>query len=162
MMKVAGPGIHIRRPATSYQIPHHIWQKAMYKSPDAILHQGRSITPFSLILKNMDTLQFRNRLDKRARRGERLSDEEIEFITNKSAELADAPTENDRVHPDQVAWAVRAHHALSKPANEINEQDASEVMSKESRAFDKLPATGSVASHVQSAGQKNTSNTGGG
>lgn len=40
----------------------------------------------------MDTLQFGNRLNERARRGERLSDEEIEFITNKSAEMANAPT----------------------------------------------------------------------
>lgn len=39
----------------------------------------------------MHTLQFRNSMNERAHRGERLSDEEIEFITNKSAELAKAP-----------------------------------------------------------------------
>lgn len=39
--------------------------------------------------------------------------------------------DEDRVYPDQVGWAVKAHQVLSKPANEINEQDASGVMSKE-------------------------------
>ncbi|OQD77112.1 hypothetical protein PENDEC_c003G02626 [Penicillium decumbens] len=110
----------------------------------------------------MDTLQFRNRLNERARRGERMSDEEIEFITDKSTELANASVdEEDHVHADRVRWATKAHKVLSKPANEINEQDASDVMSEESRAFETLPATGSVASHVQSAAQRNTA-TGGG
>jgi hypothetical protein len=48
--------------------------------------------PENMDPENMDTLQFGNRMNERARRGERLSDEEIEFITNKSAELAKAPT----------------------------------------------------------------------
>jgi hypothetical protein len=39
--------------------------------------------------------------------------------------------DEDRVHPDQVRWAAKAHRVLSKPANEINQQDASEVMSEE-------------------------------
>lgn len=48
--------------------------------------------------------------------------------------LAWAVDEKDRVHPDQIRWAAKAHQILSKPANEIKEQDAGEVTSKEVRS----------------------------
>ncbi|KAL1964570.1 hypothetical protein VTN77DRAFT_6867 [Rasamsonia byssochlamydoides] len=104
----------------------------------------------------MSTLQFRERIHERARKGERLSDEEIAEITRESAELAGAdsgPTEE--VNPQQAQWATQADKVLSKPANRISRVDASDLHSKEARAFENLPAQGSVASHVQSIADKN-------
>ncbi|KAL1979623.1 hypothetical protein VTN96DRAFT_5426 [Rasamsonia emersonii] len=109
-------------------------------------------------MNKSSTLQFRGRLHDRARKGERLTDEEIGEITRESAELAGAdsgswPTEE--VNPQQAQWATQADQILSKPANRISRVDASELHSKEARAFENLPAQGSVASHVQSVADRN-------
>ncbi|OJJ43169.1 hypothetical protein ASPZODRAFT_19858 [Penicilliopsis zonata CBS 506.65] len=101
----------------------------------------------------MSTLQFRDKVHERAREGERLSDQEITSIVEQSAELGGA--ESDRLNVGQSAWAAWSDRILSKPANAINTADARMMHQKETRAFDNLPAQGSVASHVQSVAQKN-------
>ncbi|GFF33550.1 hypothetical protein IFM61606_01917 [Aspergillus udagawae] len=124
-------------------------------------------------LENMDTLRFRERVHQRRRHSQPLTDEEITYITQQSAELADealagkalkcfcarqifrAETPGDQVNPDQIRWASKAEQVLSKPLNEITMDDARNLTSKEARAFADLPATGSVASHVHSAAEKN-------
>ncbi|KAJ5826450.1 hypothetical protein N7474_003588 [Penicillium riverlandense] len=95
----------------------------------------------------MDSLQFGHRMFERVRRGERLTDEEIGVIANKSIELAGVEPRRERsTKPDQV---------LSKPVDEFSQQDAREVSSKESRAFANVPATGSLSSNVQSVAERN-------
>ncbi|EBA27501.1 conserved hypothetical protein [Aspergillus fumigatus Af293] len=119
-------------------------------------------------LENMDTLRFRERVHQRRRHSQPLTDEEITYITQQSAELADesltvfnlvevfgAKRTRDQVNPDQIRWASKAEQVLSKPLNEITMDDARNLTSKEARAFADLPATGSVASHVRSAAEKN-------
>ncbi|KAJ5083850.1 hypothetical protein NUU61_008429 [Penicillium alfredii] len=99
-------------------------------------------------------------MHQRARKGQRLTDEEIGFITNKTAELAGASSDQkDTLNPSQARWAVKAEQVLSKPADGITQKDAREMASKESQAFEMLPATGSVASHVQSVAERNQGNT---
>ncbi|KAJ5613386.1 hypothetical protein N7510_006580 [Penicillium lagena] len=90
----------------------------------------------------------------RARRGERLTDEEIRFLTNKSTELAGVGSTAGKsaLNQDQVQWATTSDQVLSKPVDEINRQVA-----RESRAFEMVPATGSVSSHVQSVAERNES-----
>ncbi|GIJ89107.1 hypothetical protein Asppvi_008036 [Aspergillus pseudoviridinutans] len=105
-------------------------------------------------LENMDTLRFRERVHQRRRHSQPLTDEEITYITQQSAELADEAL-TDKVNPDQIRWASKAEQVLSKPLNEITMDDARNLTSKEARAFADLPATGSVASHVHSAAEKN-------
>ncbi|KAH2573437.1 hypothetical protein KXV70_009264 [Aspergillus fumigatus] len=95
-------------------------------------------------LENMDTLRFRERVHQRRRHSQPLTDEEITYITQQSAELA-----------DESLTASKAEQVLSKPLNEITMDDARNLTSKEARAFADLPATGSVASHVRSAAEKN-------
>ncbi|RHZ47484.1 uncharacterized protein CDV56_101313 [Aspergillus thermomutatus] len=124
-------------------------------------------------LEDMDTLRFRERVHQRRRHSQPLTDEEITYITQQSAELADevysgktfewfrvseilqAKNPRDQVNPDQIRWASKAEQVLSKPLNEITMDDARNLSSKEARAFADLPATGSVASHVHSAAEKN-------
>ncbi|GIJ98268.1 hypothetical protein Aspvir_000384 [Aspergillus viridinutans] len=124
-------------------------------------------------LENMDTLRFRERVHQRRRHSQPLTDEEITYITQQSAELADealtgkafefvrvgeifgAKSTRDQVNPDQIRWASKAEQVLSKPLNEITMDDSRNLTSKEARAFADLPATGSVASHVHSAAEKN-------
>lgn len=90
------------------------------------------------------------------------------------------PGPTEEVNPQQAQWATQADQILSKPANRISRVDASELHSKEvshpvflhmlygciggdadwfgwlqARAFENLPAQGSVASHVQSVADRN-------
>ncbi|KAF4215135.1 hypothetical protein CNMCM8980_010672 [Aspergillus fumigatiaffinis] len=105
-------------------------------------------------LENMDTLRFRERVHQRRRHSQPLTDEEITYITQQS-ETFRAKGTRDQVNPDQIRWASKAEQVLSKPLNEITMDDARNLTSKEARAFADLPATGSVASHVHSAAEKN-------
>lgn len=79
------------------------------------------------------------------------------------------------LNPDQVKWAAKADEILSKPADRISSDDARVLHSREvstlsiptalghdilrevkkTKAFDRLPATGTVTSHVQSVAEKN-------
>ncbi|ODM20224.1 hypothetical protein SI65_03277 [Aspergillus cristatus] len=104
-------------------------------------------------MENMDTIQFRHRINARRRDGQPLRDDEINFITSQSTDLAGSP---DTKYPEQVQWAAKAEQILSKPANEISTDDAKNVTAKEAHAFDALPVLGSVASHIQSVADKNT------
>jgi len=97
----------------------------------------------------MDTLQFRNRLNERARQASGCQTKKSSSLRTKvpnwqmrllvshgrrrAAERSSDSQldEEDHVHADRVRWATKAHKVLSKPANEINEQDASDVMSDE-------------------------------
>lgn len=76
----------------------------------------------------MDTLTFRERIQERAQRGERLTDDEISFITKGSQDLAGTDSDNS---PDKVRWASTSDHILRKPANTITADDAKNVTSKE-------------------------------
>ncbi|RJE18121.1 hypothetical protein PHISCL_09537 [Aspergillus sclerotialis] len=76
----------------------------------------------------MDTLMFRQRIQERMQQGERLTDDEIAFITKGSEDLAGTPPGE---LPDKTQWASRAEQVLRKPANEINMNDSKSLSSKE-------------------------------
>jgi len=95
-------------------------------------------------MENMDTIHFRQRINARRRDGQPLRDDEINFITNQSIDLAGSPgmflnltylslvlTTIDTKYPEQVEWAAKAEQVLSKPANEISTDDAKNVTAKE-------------------------------
>ncbi|XHG03837.1 hypothetical protein AWENTII_007125 [Aspergillus wentii] len=81
---------------------------------------------------NMNSLKFRDRIHQRRREGQPLTEDEIMFITNESAELAGA---GSNVSPEHIRWASKAKEVLKKPANEINKGDARDVTSKEVSLF---------------------------
>ncbi|KAL1991285.1 hypothetical protein VTN49DRAFT_5789 [Thermomyces lanuginosus] len=98
------------------------------------------------------TLQFRQVMNDRARRGERLTDEEIDEITRETIDLAGTSSNENSL---QSEWANRSREILQKPANRLTNNDARELHSLEFRAFERLPAQGSLSSHVMSQADKN-------
>ncbi|BDD61529.1 hypothetical protein MAP00_006570 [Monascus purpureus] len=105
-------------------------------------------------MKNV--FEGRRVLQERARRGERLSDDEIGSMTQQTASLAGVPDgSRANMNPDQICWAAKADEILGKPADQINSDDGRALQARENKAFESLPATGSAASHVQSVGEKN-------
>ncbi|EAW14265.1 uncharacterized protein ACLA_073000 [Aspergillus clavatus NRRL 1] len=72
----------------------------------------------------MDTLSFKERVHQCRRNRQPLTDEEIAYITQESAELAGAAS-------DQIQWMSKAEQVLSKPASEITMDDARNITSKE-------------------------------
>ncbi|OJJ31648.1 hypothetical protein ASPWEDRAFT_45617 [Aspergillus wentii DTO 134E9] len=95
---------------------------------------------------NMNSLKFRDRIHQRRREGQPLTEDEIMFITNESAELAGAGSNGMpqrrieyilivAVSPEHIRWASKAKEVLKKPANEINKGDARDVTSKEVSLF---------------------------
>jgi len=108
--------------------------------------------------KPRSTLQFRNNVHERARQGQPLSNEEIEQITRETVELAGedpSSVSTQSQNPLQAQWAASTDRVLHKPANQISQGDAKELHNVEMRAFENLPAQGSVASHVQSQADHN-------
>ncbi|KAL2216964.1 hypothetical protein M432DRAFT_619839 [Thermoascus aurantiacus ATCC 26904] len=109
----------------------------------------------------MDTLQFRDFIHKKAQRGEALSEDEIGTLATETADLAgNEPVRGhsvakESINVEEAKWASKAYEVLGKPVNEITKGEARDLQAKETRAFAKLPAKGSLASHVQSIADQN-------
>ncbi|GAD97749.1 hypothetical protein NFIA_089710 [Paecilomyces variotii No. 5] len=118
-------------------------------------------------METKNTREIRAELHDRARRGQNLNEEEREQIIKAEGSLggeeigrgfadeAPEPAPSQLVNPNQCAWAAKADNVLSKRVDRITKDDARDLQSEETRAFDKLPAQASLASNVQSVADQN-------
>ncbi|KAL2007481.1 hypothetical protein VTN00DRAFT_8919 [Thermoascus crustaceus] len=87
-----------------------------------------------------DTLQFREHIHHKARRGEAMSEDEIGTLAQETADLGgNVPvkgpsTTEESINVEQAKWASKAYEVLGKPANEITKDEARDIQAKESIA----------------------------
>ncbi|KAJ9298326.1 hypothetical protein DTO271G3_3931 [Paecilomyces variotii] len=114
-------------------------------------------------MESKSTTEIRAEFHERAKRGQALNDDEREAVIKAEASLGGgeeigrgfADEAPQQVNPHQCAWASKADQVLGKRLDRITKDDARELQSKETRAFDQLPAKASLASNVQSVADQN-------
>ncbi|KAJ9215704.1 hypothetical protein DTO166G4_2810 [Paecilomyces variotii] len=139
--------------------------KSIIDTPRLILPSETARIPINMESKS--TTEIRADLHERAKRGQALNDDEREAVIKAEASLggeeigrgfadeAPAPAPSQEVNPHQCAWASKADDVLSQRLDRVTKDDARDLQSKETRAFDKLPAKASLASNVQSVADQN-------